>query len=637
MFIFILVFLLITQFSIMPVYAQNQQNQYIMPDYNLRAEDAIQKARQIELFKDPYWHTLLHYKPLDKGACYKSLIDDTKFFFAKDGKTNPQAELEETIRAFYKLPNEHDKHPTAKFPGRYKFIREKLNLSSTDFPYNGDKEFDELMQKLNPDSAYLIFPAGYLKSPASIFGHTFILIESKGQPRLLANSINYGADSHGVGGILYAIMGLCGGFPAFYGFTPYYERISQYSAIDMRDMWEYKLTFTEEEKEKLIRHIVDMEGIYSRYYFITENCSYNLLFLIEAAKPETRATSLISGAVEPISTVKLIHDLGISNNGVYRPSVFSQVEYYKSFLTKDQNKFVKDVCYGKKSTKDFDFSGVSKESQAAMWDLAAQYLQNLLTEKKIRIEDYRSRYVAVLSARGKLGKIQHEKQMQIPEPPHLSHDSKLLALNAGKSTEGYYSGLTWRLTAHNQLENPTGYKENSQLEFFSFNVRRYSDDSWELNKAYFVNIISLPAVDLYFNSFAFEFLVGAEQNTNEDKESNLAGRFKAFGGYSVMPWNWLQLYLLAGPDAYFNPDYLYYTDLLLGGEAGFISTFGIWKNKMSAQVLQSPVDLSHFRAVFAAKEQLNVERNLSLSAEYSYNMDYDNRWHAFNFGLNINY
>ena len=605
--------------------------------YRKTAEESIQKARELELYKDPYWHTLIHYKPLDCGSFYKSLVDDPKFFFAENGKTNPQAELEETIRSFFSMPNEHEKHPTARFPGRYLWLRQKLNLSTSDFPYDGDTEYNDLMSKLVPDSIYLVFASGYMKSPASIFGHTFIIVESKGQPRLLANSISYGAESHGVGGIMYGILGLFGGFYGYYGFTPYYDRIRKYTAIDMRDMWEYKLDFTDEEKDRMLRHIIDMQGIYSRYYFVTENCSYNLLFLIEAAKPETQASSRLSGAVEPIATVKFIHDIGLTNQAVYRPSAYAQIENYKKQLSNKENKFVREVCFGKKTTADYDFSKLPKEKQAAMWDLAALYLQHLLSEEKIALEEYRPRYVAVLSARGKLRKVKSTEIEEIPGAPHISHDSKQIALRAGKSLQGNYAAASWHLTAHNQLENPAGYSENSQLEFFSAEVRRYSDDRWELKKAYFADIISLPASDTYFCNTAFQFVLGAEQNANEKQENELALRLKVCGGYSIKPSEHIQLYMMLGPDSYFNPNYEYKTDLLLGGQAGFITTFGNWKNKMESQLFQSPLDKDHFRAVFSAQEQLNLKRNLSLAASYSFNMDYENRWHDLNFSININY
>lgn len=630
LFIFILLALSFSFFS--PLYAQENKN----IDYQAKASAAIEKARQLNLSARPYWHTLLHYKPSGEET-FKSLVDDPKFFLAKNGKTNPQAELEATINAFFALPEPEHKHATAAFPGRYKWICQNLNLSGEDFPYNGDAEYTDLMSKLAPDSIYLIFPAGYMKNPASVFGHTFILVESKGQSRLLANSISYGADAGNLSGFLYAFLGLTGGFKGFYGFKPYYDRIREYSAIDMRDMWEYKLKFSEDEKDSMLRHIIDMRGIYSNYYFITENCSYNLLYLIEAAKPETKVTSTLTGAVEPIETVKLIYNLGLTDEGTYRPSLFSKVENYKSYLTEEQNKFAKQVCIGKKTPEDFAFTDMSKEQQAILWDTCAEYLQHLLSIHKIELEDYRKRYISVLSARRKLGKINQKVSIKIPEKPHKAHGSKKFAMHGGKDGKGNYAGINWRLTAHDQLENPAGYSKNSQLVFFSVDARLYSDNSFQLKNAIIAEVISLPASDIYFLSTAFHGVAGWEQNFDENKNDILSFRGKFFEGYSIEPASWVQFYMMIGPDCYFNPCYDYCMDLLLGGEAGFITTFGNWKNKVEAQVLQSPLNFDHFRSVFSADQRLTVTQNLNFSAKYAFNIDFDNTWHEFSLSMNINF
>lgn len=80
-------------------------------------QSAIQKAQDLQLWNEPYWHTLVHYKPTFFGH-YKSLVDDPQFFCAKNGKTNPRAELEETISSFFEQKTDSStKHAIERFPG----------------------------------------------------------------------------------------------------------------------------------------------------------------------------------------------------------------------------------------------------------------------------------------------------------------------------------------------------------------------------------------------------------------------------------------------------------------------------------------------------------------------------------------
>lgn len=604
--------------------------------YSEKAELLAKKADELKLYKDSYWHTLLHYKPA-LFSHYKSLVDDPKFFCAKNGKTNPKAELNATIKAFFEpapQSGSNTKHAIERFPGRYKWLCEKLGLSADDFPYNGDLAFQNVMNQINPGDIYLVFPSSYLKRPASVFGHTFLLIETKDKPRLTANSINYGAVTKVTGGPLYAILGLVGGFKGYYGFEAYYEKIKQYSDMDMRDIWEYKLNFNDEEKEKMLRHTFDLAGIYSRYFFTSENCSYNLLFLIEAARPSTRATEKLFGIVEPLATVKLAYNLGLTEETKYRPSAYSKVENGKHNLSLQQQRYIKSVCLGKKTVQDFPFSDLPVEKQAQIWNTASDYLSSLLNNRKITSAEYRTRFISVLSARRKLGKIE-EESIKTPEAPEKAHGSKKLSLTGGNDINGGYCGMEFRLGSHEQLENPAGYSKNSEISFVDVEVRYNPEkNDFYLNKATLLSILSLPTSDTFFMNGATQILTGFAQNSNKEQKQDLTWRLKFQYGTSIRPAEWIQFYLMAGADSYFSPTYKYGTDLLLGGETGFIAGTNTWKNKISASVLQSPFDLEHFRTQFAADTCLFLSQNMALKGNYSFNMDYGKYHHEWTLSVN---
>lgn len=636
-------------FSTLPVFSQEYDSAF----YSQKAESLIEKAEELKLYEDSYWHTLLHYKP----ALFhrrKSLVDDPKFFCAKNGKTSPKAELNATIRAFFepapklsaglqtenqgKTPKtketEISKHAIERFPGRYKWLCEKLGLSADDFPYNGDVKYQKNLEKLNPGNIYLVFPSSYLKRPSSIFGHTFLLVETKNKPRLTANSINYGAVTNGTGGPLYAILGLFGGFKGYYGFETYYEKIKQYSDMDMRDMWEYKLNLSDEEKDRMLRHFFDLAGIYSRYFFTSENCSYNLLFLIEAARSSTKATEKIFGIVEPLATVKLVYNLGLTEETEYRPSVYSKIEMEKQSLALKEQRYVKAVCRGKKTTKDFPFADASPEKQAKIWDTASDYLTSLLTSRKISPEEYRKRFVSILSARSKISEIKAEPE-KTPEVPEKSHGSKKIALTGGKDANGSFCGMDFRVCAHEQLETPAGYAENSEISLLDTEVRfNFEKNEFYLKKATLISILSLPASDTFFFNGASHLLTGLEQNPGKNETKDLAWRLKFLYGASLKPFQWLQLYIMGGADSYFSPEYKYGTDLLLGGETGFIATCKTWKTKFSASAMQSPFDLDHLRCQFSADSCVFLSQNMALKGNYSFNMDYGNFRHDWSISVN---
>ncbi len=597
---------------------------------------AIQlRAAELELSHHPYWRTLLHYKP-SLGGSYKSLVDDPKFFFAQDGKVNPGSELAATLEAFFSPKEEGVLHPTSRFPARYAWLRGKLDLDAGAFPYDGDVEFLALKDALKPDSIQLIFPSGYMKAPASMFGHTFLLIEAEGGNRLLSHSVNYGAITTDTLGPVYAFKGLIGAYRGYYSFLPYYQKIREYGDIDMRDMWEYELAFSEAEIDRFLRHVVEMGEIYSDYYFIGENCSYNILFLIEAARPETRITEAFGFAVEPVETLRVVERLALTGVRVYRPSLYTRIEYLASLLTARENAYVRDLCFGRKAVSDFSFPELDPAGQTALWELSSDYLKFLLSTGKVSEADYRKRLIPILSARRKLGKIDVMAGLKTPEPPHAAHGSSRIDIKAGIDARGPYSEVAYRLTAHEIMDSDAGYTRNSQLVFGSVAGRwHFEDETFTLTKADLIDIVSIPPSDSFFFNPCYEFRTGLASNPSVGNDEILSWRIKAAGGLSVSPFPWVQAYSFAGVDSYFSTGYAYGMDLLFGGELGLLTTAGPWKSRLSATVQQTFFEPVHTRYALSAEERIALGRDFALSATYAWKGDFAVNWQEWGVSLHL--
>jgi len=129
------------------------------------------KAKELHLADDRYWHLLLH---MVNGV---SEIDDPRFVFAKNCNENAQAELDATLDAFFHETRFDDNASACLFPARKAWLKEKLSI--TDFPDVECRGYDDTIEKLSPTSATLVFPSAHINSPASMFGHTFLRINSK--------------------------------------------------------------------------------------------------------------------------------------------------------------------------------------------------------------------------------------------------------------------------------------------------------------------------------------------------------------------------------------------------------------------------------------------------------------------------
>ena len=601
-------------------------------------ESLVQRANELSLYKDEYWLLLGHYKPSITG--YKSLIDGKDFFLAPDGKTNPKAELEATIRAFF-TPKEGDKeHPTYIYSSRYKWLCQKLEIDKSQLPYDGDKAYQLLKERIKLKSIYLVFPAAYMNDPASMFGHLFYLIESENVPHLAGLSVNYGAIATDPPSVIYAIKGLFGSYPGCYEIVPYYQQITKYSYLDMRDTWEYKLLLTDDENDSMLRHVIEMSCTFSDYYYLDENCAYCMLFPIEVARPSTKLTDSFGMIVEPNQVITHLQKEKLLDKAQYRPSLYSKMKYEKSFLTWKQKRFVKQICYGKTDVSQIPSDGMTKEEIANLWEFSADYLKYLLSEGKITQQEYQKRFLMVLTERKKLSDAE-SLAAQLPEPnaqPQKAHGSSMISCGGGANDKKAFAEARFRLLTHGLMDTDDGYTPNSQIEFVTGAVRyNFKDKEFTLRYADLANIISLPTCDSFITNKAFQFRTGLEENGNKDGEESLAWRVKIATGLSTNLFPYTQAYVFIGADAFFSPAYDYGTDALGGGEIGLITTAGIWKQHLSAGIYQSPFDKKHTRFCLSAEERLAVHQNVALRAYYSFNGDFRRTWHEAGGSLSIYY
>ncbi len=190
------------------------------------------------------WLRLLHYKSNLFGS--KSQVDDPGFFFAKDGNTDPLAELKATTEAFYSRDlkvGRLKQHPQCAFPQRLAFLQSQMTLEN--LPSIKCEKLDEYLQKFSPHSLSLIFSTAYAGNPGSMFGHTFLRANSKKSAGAQDSGLNdlgisYAAVvSDDENPLAFIYFGITGGYLGQFSLLPYYVKVSEYNHAESRDLWEY--------------------------------------------------------------------------------------------------------------------------------------------------------------------------------------------------------------------------------------------------------------------------------------------------------------------------------------------------------------------------------------------------------------
>lgn len=481
------------------------------------------KARASKLADDREWHLLLHYRPRLFGG-YESEQDDPGFFLSSEGKTNPQAELNATLAQFFssELVGRSKQPAQCAFIARYHWLRQKLQFDDSRLPKMACERYDRWFVDFEARSITLIFPSAFMNNPASMFGHTLLRVDQKGQTeqtRILAYTINYAADVPPDAGIVYPVRGIFGLYKGYFSTIPYYLKVQEYRDIENRDIWEYRLNFTDQQVQRLLMHAWELGNAYFDYFFFKENCSYHLLTLLDYADPTLHLTDEFLFWTVPADTVRLIASKpGLVSGIAYRPSRSNVIRRKHESLSS------KDRALAHRMTKDLGelaspaFVQLSPPRQAFLLDLASDYLRYRIDTTDEPPSELKERNRAVLTARSRL-RIPSEDFMVVPfaKQPELGHKTSRVSVGAGWRNNDTFEEVTVRAGYHDLLDPEVGYTPDAQIEIASVTARHYNRvDQTRIERATLANVLSLSPVDSVSHAPSWKINVGMQTITRHD-------------------------------------------------------------------------------------------------------------------------
>lgn len=288
----------------------------------LFAETYLQKAKTLKLAEHITWRRLLHY-PDTPNKQTRSQISEPSFFVAKNGNTDPHAEMVAMLeQLFSETPNTANS-VQCRFPARTHWLKQQLNLADSDLPAVDCSETNAWLDKVNPDTAWLIFAEEYLDSPASAFGHSFLRLDNAktGQNYIL----NYEPKiTHGESFLKFSYKSTLAGIEGVFSVVPYEEKIQQYRDKEGRDIWRYQLNLSPEELKQLARQIWEIKDQHPTYLLASDNCASEILLLLNALRPDKNYLQDFNKLIAPADIVRALDKQGVLKQAMYEPSLKSQ-------------------------------------------------------------------------------------------------------------------------------------------------------------------------------------------------------------------------------------------------------------------------------------------------------------------------
>ena len=175
-----------------------------------------------------------------------------------------------------------------------------------------------------PSPVYLAYAGPHSSSPASAFGHLFLLLpEAENTPVPLWDVVSFAADTDGAGVVKFFVGGIAGAFDGSYERLKFHEKSRDYEALDDRDLWLLELKLSLEERDRLNAAIGRTEGKQYPYTFFVRNCAYylqRLLSEIDIGVPPP------AGPTSPTGVWMLIEELSKGGDTFFRPGASHRLE-----------------------------------------------------------------------------------------------------------------------------------------------------------------------------------------------------------------------------------------------------------------------------------------------------------------------
>ncbi|EMO6171684.1 DUF4105 domain-containing protein, partial [Acinetobacter baumannii] len=491
-------------------------------------------AEQKKLDQDITWQRLMY-----ANKNQKSEVTYAGYFLSENGKNNLKEELKADISALF-IPTQDNQSIRCKFPARSQWLIQQLGIQENELPQVKCSEFENWIGQIKPYKATLIYATDFMGNPSSMFGHTLLRLDPKDQQQLnlVSYAVNYAATVAGNDNWSYAWKGLTGQYPGEYSLMPYYRKVKEYGDFESRDLWEYELNLSPEETRFLVSHIWEMQHVSFPYYFVSDNCAYRLLGLVDLVKPESHLQEKFNYASIPMETIKAMQQQGLTKAPVYRPALetqlLAQAHQHGASLAKVAHQLaMKPIKESSETLKSFSPSDQAKILEMAYDDLYLQFIGRKVEESFAQPQ---LRQLLALRSQIDLDKQRQEPKRPSTEPTQ-GHNARNVSLKLGEVQGDKFIEIGHRQAYHDLIDPQGGYRAGTQLLFLNGNAQ-WRDDHLKLEHLDLLEVNSYNPIQPFKTPLTWGFNLGWRQEAvhdgvyNDEKQHGVAS-FNAQVGYSL--------------------------------------------------------------------------------------------------------
>lgn len=286
--------------------------------------DEVSWGATATLSDEPSWQALLHVRG------QRSLLEDQNFLLSLPS-FSPQEELARTISALMNSDVDIRDEVLCNYPARYIWLAERL----PDMPRVNLKErcteFAKFLNGVPHETIHFVFASANVTRPASMMGHGFLMFSGENSKGLRKeHAISFFTDIDGINYPKTFFDAMVTGKQGFFALSPYAQKLHQYLVSEQRNIWEYRLSLSQEERLRLMAHVWELKQVDHRYYFHRYNCATITLRILATVKPELAESP--GTWVTPLDVLKRVRARKLDNSVRFIPSNRWKIRAYADRL-----------------------------------------------------------------------------------------------------------------------------------------------------------------------------------------------------------------------------------------------------------------------------------------------------------------
>lgn len=223
----------------------------------------------------PVWKSLLH---LHRG---EPQIANANFLLSWP-HFSPEAEL----KAMLELLHSEGQTAACRFPARTLWLQNQIQLPNLDTEKCPD--IAEFVSKAPFEKLELVFADESVTQPASILGHSFLKISGYRQGRIREHAVSFYTHAETINLPKLLWESLVTGKEGLFSLTPYDQEENKYLVNEQRNLWQYEILTTPQERALIRNHLFELKNSQLSYFFHRYNCATvlrNILGLVGELPP----------------------------------------------------------------------------------------------------------------------------------------------------------------------------------------------------------------------------------------------------------------------------------------------------------------------------------------------------------------